>query len=322
MNSRPAISVLMPAHNAEAFIGEAIASVLQQSFTDFELIIINDGSTDNTESVVRNFNDSRIKLFSQQNKGISAALNYGLEKASAPLVARFDADDICYLQRLSRQYELMQSDTGIVITGSAVDYIDAGGQFIFSFIPGCLSDEEIRKQILKNCPFIHSSVMYRKAPVMQLGGYHTESKTFEDHFLWTQLLEKGKGCNLKEPLIQVRLNPQSITIDEKWRPNKFRQIKRKALAEGKITEDDARRLTSILSKQDSPKIKHGAYYSMLAKKFLWNNYKPADVRSNLKQSLSLNKFHLPNYFLYLLSYLPPLAIQKIYRAYKTMEDKW
>src|SRR5258708_34774335 len=95
----PKVTVLMPAYNADKYIAEAITSVLEQSFTDFELLIINDGSTDETVNVVRSFNDPRIVLINQDNKGIASALNAGLNCARSPYIARFDADDICYPNR-------------------------------------------------------------------------------------------------------------------------------------------------------------------------------------------------------------------------------
>src|SRR5580692_1553381 len=103
----PKVTVLMPAYNAGKYIGEAITSVLEQSFTDFELLIINDGSTDNTEKIIRSFKDSRIVLINQDNKGIAAALNAGLNMARANYIARFDADDICYPDRLKIQYDFI-----------------------------------------------------------------------------------------------------------------------------------------------------------------------------------------------------------------------
>ena len=94
--NNPTITVLMPAYNAGNYIGEAIASVLAQTFTDFELLIINDGSTDQTTAIIRQFNDPRIVIINQENTGVAAALNTGLQHARAGYIARFDADDVCY----------------------------------------------------------------------------------------------------------------------------------------------------------------------------------------------------------------------------------
>src|SRR5476651_2363164 len=103
MDANPTITVLMPAYNAERFIGEAIASVLQQTYTDFELVIVNDGSTDSTFDIITTFNDPRIVVVNQENMGVAAALNTGLKHAKGTYIARFDADDVCYSQRLEKQ---------------------------------------------------------------------------------------------------------------------------------------------------------------------------------------------------------------------------
>ncbi|MDB5017639.1 MAG: hypothetical protein JWQ84_2471, partial [Mucilaginibacter sp.] len=128
----PKITVLMPAYNAGKYIREAVASVLEQSFTDFELLIINDGSTDDTVKIIRSFNDSRIVLLNQENKGIAQALNRGLANAHAPYIARFDADDICLPNRLKTQYDFITAYPEYSVIGSAAEYMDADGHYIFT----------------------------------------------------------------------------------------------------------------------------------------------------------------------------------------------
>src|ERR1700712_3692243 len=108
MHKSTSISVLMTAFNAAPFIEEAIHSVLAQSFRDFEFIIVDDGSTDNTLELIASFNDPRIVCLSQENRGIASALNYGLREAKGEYIARFDADDICYPHRLEKQYQFLQ----------------------------------------------------------------------------------------------------------------------------------------------------------------------------------------------------------------------
>src|SRR5688572_12374901 len=131
MHNRPAISVLMPAYNAEKYIGTAIESILSQSFTDFEFIIINDGSTDRTKEIILSFKDPRIKLKNQSNSGIAKSLNAGLTIASADLVARFDADDIALPHRLEVQYKAFQEDELLLVAGSSVIYMDEEGNEVF-----------------------------------------------------------------------------------------------------------------------------------------------------------------------------------------------
>jgi len=306
----------MPAYNADSYIGEAISSVLKQSFTDFELLIVNDGSTDDTVLVINSFNDKRIVLISQENKGIAAALNVGLKAARAPYIARFDADDVCYPNRLKMQYEFITTYPEYSVIGSAADYMDVKGHFIFTYHPEAHLNEEIQQLNYTVCPFIHSSVFYKKEIVTNNGGYNEHAYTFEDHFLWVNILKHEKACNLSLPLIKVRLNPNSITIDEKWRTRQFRDIKYTTLKTRSISAAEGNKLLEIGKKQHSPKIREGAYYALLAKKFLWNNYQPAKARENLKAVLQLNRFDWKSYALFALTFMPENFLLKLYSIMK------
>lgn len=294
----------MPAYNAAKYIGEAIASVLKQSFTDFELLIVNDGSTDQTVKIVNSFHDPRIVLISQENKGIAAALNLGLSKARAGYIARFDADDVCLPNRLKIQYDFITAYPAYTVIGSAADYMDADGHYIFTHHPEGHLNEEIQQLKYSICPFIHSSVFYKKEVVINNGGYNEHAYTYEDHFLWVNILKHEKACNLSQALIKVRLNPESITIDEKWRPRRFRSIKYTTLKKRLITEAEGFELQQIGGSQYSPQIKQGAYYALCGKKFLLNNYQPVKARFNMARAISLRPLRLDNYLLYTLSYLP------------------
>jgi glycosyltransferase involved in cell wall biosynthesis len=306
------LSIVMPAYNVARYIGSAIRSVLDQTFQEFELIVVNDGSTDETEAIARSFPDERIHLINQPNRGVAGALNVGLKAARADYIARFDADDICYPHRFAKQFHFMTAHQDYVITGSAADYIDESGSYVFTNNPEAYSDEAIRAVRLSHCPFIHSSVMYKKEPVMQLGGYNLFAHSFEDHFLWQAILQKGKALNFPEPLLRVRLNSGSITIDERWRPRQFHQIKNKALETNHITEKEGEQLLQIIRFQDKPRIKESAYYSLLAKKYLWNNYQPAKARANLEKVIAQNKMHWKSYFFYVLSFLPQQVLRNGY----------
>lgn len=301
--NNPKVTVLMPAYNAAKFIGEAIASVLEQSFTDFELLIVNDGSTDETVKVIQSFKDLRIVLISQPNKGIAAALNLGLSRARAPLIARFDADDICYPDRLKIQFDFITSYPEYSIIGSAVDYADVDGQYIFTHHPEGHLNEEIQRLKYTICPFIHSSVFYKKAVILNNGGYNEHAYTFEDHFLWVNILKNEKACNLSQALIKVRLNPGSVTIDEKWHPRKFLAIKYSSLKNRTITEAEGNELHQIGGKYPRRK-KEGAYYALCGKKFMLNNYQPEKARYHMVKAIRSRPLRLDNYLLYLVSYLP------------------
>jgi glycosyltransferase involved in cell wall biosynthesis len=313
IESTPKVTVLMPAYNAALYIGDAIKSVLEQTFTDFELLIVNDGSTDETLDIIQSFKDPRIVLVNQQNKGVSAALNVGLALARAPYIARFDADDVCYPTRLKTQYDFITAHPEYSIIGSAADYMDAEGHFIFTHHPCAHLNEEIQELKYSVCPFIHSSVFYKKEVVVNNGGYNEHAYTFEDHFLWVNILKNEKACNLSQPLIKVRLNPESITIDEKWNSRKFRSIKNSSLKKRSITEAEGQELYQISGINQSQKIKQGAYYALCGKKFLLNNYQPQRARAHVTKAISLHPLRIDNYLIFTISYLPERFINWLHK---------
>ena len=308
-----AITVLMPAYNAEKYIAEAIRSVLEQTFPDFELLIINDGSTDNTLTVIRKFNDPRIRLIECEHRGVAPTLNHGLYEARGFYIARFDADDICYPERLRTQYDFMQANPDYILIGSEEDYIDVNSEYIFTSKYPAYSDAGIRRLDYSVCPFSHVSVMYKKDEVIKEGGYDDHAHTFEDHLLWLKLIKKGKVCNLRQPLVKYRFSPGSVTIDEKWRGRKFRKIKYTCLRKGLVTPKEGERLLRIIQKQNSDKIKTGSYYSLIAKKYLWDNYDPVKARRFLGKLIGYYPAKPIGYVLYLVSFLPRNLILLIYR---------
>jgi glycosyltransferase involved in cell wall biosynthesis len=303
----------MPAYNAGKYIGEAIASVLDQSFADFELLIIDDGSFDNTLSVIQGFNDPRIRLLIQGNKGISAALNTGLQAAKGTYIARFDADDVCLPHRLARQVLFLDENPDYLVIGSDAEYIAENGEHLFDFKcaghPYC----ELLDNLLRTCPFIHSAVMYRKDAILQAGGYCQDAHNFEDYLLWVKLVRTGKCCNLPEPLIKVRINPDSVTIDEQWRGKRFRRLKRQIIQRGSITRDESEELLSIIKSQEIRKIKKGAYHALCGKKFLADNYRPAKARWHVTRAIHANPLRLDNYAILAVSFLPSAWIKWLHK---------
>lgn len=169
------------------------------------------------------------------------------------------------------------------------------------------------------CPFIHSSVICKKEALLKHGGYNEHAHSFEDHLLWQAVLNEGRAVNFQEPLIQVRLNPKSITIDEQWRPKIFHQIKRQVIGKNFITADQGEQLLEIIRSQNNQRLKESAYYSLLAKKFLWNNYQPQKARENLQKVIAQNSLHWESYCFYALSFLPRKLLQKGYRLLKPQD---
>lgn len=313
LTERPDITVLMPAYNAAKYLREAVDSVLQQTFTNFELLIINDGSTDETAETALSFTDKRVTVVDCEHKGVANALNTGLKLANAPLIARFDADDICLPTRLETQFNFLHDHPEYVLVGSDAEYILEHGEFLFSFKCIAHSNEEVQNNLYVYCPFIHSSVMYRREAVIKAGGYHIHAHNFEDYLLWTNLAKTGKMQNLREPLIKVRLNASSATIDEKWRGERFRQLKRQATNRGSITEEEGNELLEIIKRQNIRKVKEGAYHALCGKKFLANNYQPQKARIHVKRAISIRPLRFDNYLLYFVSFLPESLITWLHK---------
>lgn len=311
------ITVLMPAYNVERYIRDAIDSVLRQSFTDFELLIVNDGSKDETEQIIRSYSDPRIVLFNQSNKGVAAALNAGLKLARGKYIARFDADDICYPDRLHQQYTFMEEHPEYALIGTDVDYMDKNGEYLMHFENIGHTPDEIAASIRTCCPFIHSSVFYRKEAVLDLGGYDEKAHTFEDWLLWTKLVEKSKSLNFRTPLICVRFNPESVTVDEKLRGKRFIELKKEMIFSGKpITDEQERELTGILKAQDFSTFKQYSYDVLMAKKTLWNNHRPRRARQHALNAIRLKPVQPEGYLLLALSFVPERLLRSIYRRSK------
>src|SRR5574340_1084555 len=152
MKEKPAkVTVLMPAYNAEKYIADAIESMLQQSFADFRLLIINDGSTDQTQKIVDSFSDKRIELIHQSHRGIAPALNKGLAKADSLYIARFDADDICFPERLQQQVDFLDQHPDHIVVGCDAEYISENAEHLFHFKCIGHSHEQIVEKIYSYC---------------------------------------------------------------------------------------------------------------------------------------------------------------------------
>jgi glycosyltransferase involved in cell wall biosynthesis len=220
----------MPVYNTERFVAETTESVLAQTLQDFELIAIDDGSTDRSREILEGFarRDPRVRVVSRPNKGLVATLNEGLALARAPLVARIDADDLCDPRRFEKQVRALSDDPRLVAVGSCSAAIDEDGNALGNY-PTPLSHEEIEKEHLRGHSSIHHpSVMFRTEVVRQLGGYR-ELVPCEDFDLWLRLGEVGRLANLPDNLITKRLFPGSIvatTLDKRRRV--LEQIMREA----------------------------------------------------------------------------------------------
>ena len=313
----PLVTVLLPAYNAEAYINDSVDSVLAQTFSDFELLVINDGSNDKTGDLLEQYTDERVRLVHQENMGLVKTLNKGVGLAKGKYIARFDADDICYPDRFQKQIDFLLANPDYVIIGGDADYTDEHNNFIFKFDIGWYNDDEIRGTNFKYCTFVHSSVMVLKQAIIDAGGYNERAITFEDHLLWKNIANYGKLKNINEPLIRVRFNPASVTIDEKWRGKEFAAMKERSIANGDISDTDYEFLVKTLKEQDFSEYKKASYHSMLGKKFLWNQHRPKVAREHLRIAMKMMPNKLEPYVLYIISFLPDKWVKHLYNFAKS-----
>jgi glycosyltransferase involved in cell wall biosynthesis len=306
----------MPAYNSGAYIKEAIDSVLNQTFTDFEFIIINDGSKDETLDIIHQYTDPRIRLINQQNKGLIDTLNESILLARGSIIARMDADDICLPDRLQLEYDFLEAHPEYVMVGSEADVVDKEGNFLMKLVPIGHSHEEIVRSINKKCPFIHPCVMFRKQAVIDAGLYPKNALTFEDHLLWKKLLDLGRVCNLDKVLLKVRFNPESVTIDEKWRGEAFIKIRREAVERGYVSEQDAIALKQLLVNQNFATYKQASYHAMVGKKYLWNNPNGKLARKHFAEAIRHYPKNPESYMLYMFSLLPAAWRVGLYKSFK------
>lgn len=199
----------MPVFNAEKTLVECLDSILDQSLEEFELVAVNDNSTDRSVEVLRSYNDSRISIIENKKKGIVSALNLGLQSCRSDLVARMDADDVMYVDRLKKQFAVMTDDASITLCATQArkfpeEIIKAGYAEYMRWQNACLSRQDVGNQIYIESPFAHPSVMFRKHRVMELGGYK-QGEFPEDYELWLRLFNAGKHMmKLDEVLIDWR----------------------------------------------------------------------------------------------------------------------
>lgn len=236
----------MSVYNAGRYLREAVESVLAQTYGDIEFIIIDDGSTDDSPKVLREYarRDSRIRLTVRENKGLTVTLNEGLGMARGEFIARMDCDDVCLPDRLEKQVAYLRADPSIVCAGGHFELIDEKGRLLTRLRPPS-DDESIQKLLLAGHTAIcHPAAIMRREAVMKVGGYDPYFQTTQDLDLWLRLGEVGRLGNVPEVVLKFRQHGGSISETRREMQRRFgreaceRAWKRRGITDGTFEADE------------------------------------------------------------------------------------
>ena len=274
--SKPEVSVIMPVYNAAPYLRDAIDSIVAQTFQNWELILLNDGSTDNSLQIAQSYTDPRIRILdSEKNYGLIHQLNRGMEAAQGRYIARLDADDIALPGRLQRQFDYLEQHPEIGLLGGFARVIGTD-----EIMQHSTSREDIVIELLHRNAYIHSTVMFRKSVFLAVSnGFNEEYKHAEDYHIW-QLFALHTGvANLNEVLIQYRMHEQQVSklhaAGLETSANKVRLEYVAAALKIELTESEQRTHLALLhgAERDIPPAQVKRWVDVLKKK---NTFFPAE----------------------------------------------
>ncbi len=246
----PILSIIIPTYNAEKFISQAIQSILDQTYNNFELIIINDASTDNTKSIIETFDDSRIKYFeNEKNEGIVFSRNKGLKLARGEYIGMLDADDIVYPEKFKLQIDFLEKNKDFGMVGSWARFIDENGKYLTGSWKLKASPKMIPSIMLFKNYFLQSAVLYRRECIGSFS-FKEGFEIGEDYLIWYEILKKWKAWNLQQYLLDYRVHEKSITQNNiEFKREKEKEVFKIILSNLKIKPSDEESELHILIRE-------------------------------------------------------------------------
>lgn len=207
--NNPRVTVLMSVYNGEKYLNEAIDSILSQTYTDFEFLIIDDGSTDRTSDILNSYDDPRIRIVTnKENIGLTKSLNRGLKLSQGEYIARMDADDISLPERFEKQISFLEHHSDVVLVGTAKWIIDKKGNVLYGDTPPL---EPSYRNLLNSNQIVHGSVMIRRDILLEYNGYDERFRKCQDYALWLQISKKYRLYNIPQFLYKLRLHDNNIS---------------------------------------------------------------------------------------------------------------
>lgn len=305
--TNPKVSIIMSVYNGEPYLSESIFSILSQTFTDYEFIIIDDGSTDNSLNIIKSFNDPRIKLLiNKKNIGLTDSLNRGIFCSDGEYIARQDADDISMPKRIEKQVKYLDNHSDVALLGTSYYTIDKNS-FVMEMRHVHVNPAE---DILNHNTFIHGSVMFRRCIIKYVGKYNTYFKYAQDYEFWRRISKLYKVANLSDPLYQLRYIKTSVTA--------------KNYMEQALYVLKAQRMDSCF---DVSKLQYETLFpyekSILHNMIAYNFVQSDDIISAKKEyfiSLKMDPFNLESIFGYIFSAMGKKYILWIYNIYRKIRN--
>jgi len=232
------LTVLMTVHNCRLYISKAVQSILSQTFEDFEFLIIDDASTDDSIEIIKGFNDPRIRLIrNEENIGLTRSLNLGISLANAQYIARMDSDDISMPTRLQKQINFLKKNPSYGLVGTRFRYIDEQGhQVLESHLPS--TNQEIKKKLYDSNQFAHSSVMFTIQSIQTVGSYKNFFIYAQDYDLFLRISEKYDVYNIPEVLVEWRIRLNSASVKYRTLQDRYAHVARMCSLERRKTGTD------------------------------------------------------------------------------------
>lgn len=309
----PLISVLMPVYNAEKYLEESVQSVLNQTFKDFEFIMINDGSKDSSLKILKKYRkkDKRIIIIdNKKNLGLHISLNKGLNIARGKYIARMDADDVSLPKRFEIEFNHIEKNKDIFLVGGSAIVIDEGGEKMGSLLKGD-NPYRIKKKIMKSNPFVHPSIMFRNTGEFF---YRDKFVCSEDYDLYLRMLSKGRKLeNIKDFLIKYRISKDSFVSTKPHQRFYFDKAKQFYLQREKYGKDEYEKLEHPKWQYDKIDFDKLNSRTKILVKFQDNQMK--ETRKEIKHYF--RKYNFDKYFAvyYILTFLPSKVIKLLRRIF-------
>lgn len=287
----PQLSIIMPVYNCEETIIPAVRSILDQSFTDFEFIIVDDGCTDQTIPHIKELADSRIIILSnEENIGLTRSLNKAITRSTGAYIARQDADDISMPGRLEKQITFMDAHPKITVLGTSRATLDHNGHIISTTL---LPEEPDYSSFLKRNCLAHGSIIIRREDLIKAGGYNEVFKFTQDYELWLRIAKDHKIMNLQEPLYGIRRHEKRVTLKKMDQACLFRILARN-LSKGKVSKEIIREVqqAGIMSYYNHLVVqdKLDFHRTIKNKNIKYKLYK--DAQQQLRQTITLRPISL------------------------------